>query len=202
MWNFLKPHREQPAQRLTAGAIGDTYARILNERCTSVISHYFNNFEQLYEEGVFLRKKEKTHHAVVEHAVLQRGVVVVLAVQVLADHLDVRLLPHLLGGLHPKADVASGRGDTGLSANRGTPTPPPPPPPHPPPSRSPPPPAPAEPPQPLSHLLGDVALSELLLHHGGGGGAAPRAGGRHGARHGARHRAPSTAPRRAGRAAS
>jgi len=44
---------------------------------------------------------------VVEHPILQWGVVVVLAVQVLADHLDVGLLPHLLWGFHPEADVAS-----------------------------------------------------------------------------------------------
>lgn len=47
------------------------------------------------------------YHAVVQYAVWQRGAAGVLAVQVLADHLNVRLLTHLLGRLHAEADVAS-----------------------------------------------------------------------------------------------
>lgn len=47
------------------------------------------------------------YHAVVQDAVWQRGAAGVLAVQVLADHLNVRLLTHLLGRLHAEADVAS-----------------------------------------------------------------------------------------------
>lgn len=47
------------------------------------------------------------YHAVVQHAVRQRGAAGVLAVEVLADHLDVRLLTHLLGRLHAETDVAS-----------------------------------------------------------------------------------------------
>lgn len=47
------------------------------------------------------------YHAVVQHAVWQRCSAGVLAVQVLADHLNMRLLTHLLGRLHAKADVAS-----------------------------------------------------------------------------------------------
>lgn len=47
------------------------------------------------------------YHAVVQHAIRQRGAAGVLAVQVLADHLNVSLLTHLLGRLHAEADVAS-----------------------------------------------------------------------------------------------
>lgn len=47
------------------------------------------------------------YHAVVQHAVSQRGAAGVLAVEVLADHLNVSLLTHLLGRLHAEADVAS-----------------------------------------------------------------------------------------------
>ena len=48
-----------------------------------------------------------SYHAVVQHSIGQRGVFGVLAVQILTDHLDVGLLPHLLGRFDPKADVAS-----------------------------------------------------------------------------------------------
>lgn len=47
------------------------------------------------------------YHAVVQHAVRQRRAAGVLAVQVLADHLNVRLLTHLLSRLHAETDVAS-----------------------------------------------------------------------------------------------
>ena len=42
-------------------------------------------------------KGSRSYHPVVQHPVQQRGVVVVLAVQVLTHNLDVCLLPHLLG---------------------------------------------------------------------------------------------------------
>lgn len=48
-----------------------------------------------------------SYHAVVQHSIGQWSVFGVLAVQILTDHLDVSLLTHLLGRLHPKADVAS-----------------------------------------------------------------------------------------------
>lgn len=54
------------------------------------------------------------YHSVVKHSIQQGGVVVVLAVQVLTDNLDMCLLAHLLRGFHSKADMASAAG-----ANRG-----------------------------------------------------------------------------------
>ena len=48
-----------------------------------------------------------SYHTVVQHSIGQRSVFGVLTVQVLADHLDVGLLSHLLSRFHPKADVAS-----------------------------------------------------------------------------------------------
>lgn len=48
-----------------------------------------------------------SYHTVVQHSIRQRSVAGVLAVQILADHLNVSLLTHLLGRFHPKADVAS-----------------------------------------------------------------------------------------------
>lgn len=42
----------------------------------------------------------------VKHSIQQGGVVVVLAVQVLTDNLDMCLLAHLLRGLHSKTDMA------------------------------------------------------------------------------------------------
>lgn len=47
------------------------------------------------------------YHTVVQHSIGQWRVFGVLAVQVLADHLDVSLLTHLLSRFHPKTDVAS-----------------------------------------------------------------------------------------------
>lgn len=47
------------------------------------------------------------YHTVVQDSIRQWGVGGILAVQVLADHLDMSLLPHLLSRFHPKADVAS-----------------------------------------------------------------------------------------------
>lgn len=52
------------------------------------------------------------YHAVVQDAIRQWCAAGVLAVQVLADHLNVRLLTHLLGRLHAEADVASVEIDT------------------------------------------------------------------------------------------
>lgn len=46
----------------------------------------------------------------VQHSILQWSMVVVLTVQVLADHLDVSLLTHLFWRLHAKTDVASRMG--------------------------------------------------------------------------------------------
>jgi hypothetical protein len=46
----------------------------------------------------------------VKHSIQQGGVVVVLAVQVLTDNLDMCLLAHLLRGLHSKTDMASAVG--------------------------------------------------------------------------------------------
>lgn len=43
----------------------------------------------------------------VQHAILQRRVMVVLTIQVFADHLNVSLLTHLFWGFHAKTDVAS-----------------------------------------------------------------------------------------------
>lgn len=53
----------------------------------------------------------RSYHTVVQDTIGQRAVLGVLAVQVLADHLDVGLLTHLLCRLHPKADVASANRD-------------------------------------------------------------------------------------------
>lgn len=50
-----------------------------------------------------------SYHAVIQYSMGQWGVFGVLAVQILADHLDVGLLPHLLSRFHPKADVASAK---------------------------------------------------------------------------------------------
>lgn len=50
----------------------------------------------------------------VKHSIQQGGMVVVLAVQVLTDNLDMCLLAHLLRGLHSKTDMASAVG-----TNRG-----------------------------------------------------------------------------------
>lgn len=46
----------------------------------------------------------------VKHSIQQGGMVVVLAVQVLTDNLDMCLLAHLLRGLHSKTDMASAVG--------------------------------------------------------------------------------------------
>lgn len=48
-----------------------------------------------------------SYHMVVQDPVGQGGMRGVLAVQILTDHLNVSLLPHLLSRFHPKADVAS-----------------------------------------------------------------------------------------------
>lgn len=48
-----------------------------------------------------------SYHTVIQHSIGQRSVFGVLTVQILADHLDVGLLSHLLSRFHPKADVAS-----------------------------------------------------------------------------------------------
>ena len=58
--------------------------------------------------------RDGPYHPMVEHSIQQRGMVVVLAVQVLTDNLDMCLLAHLLGGLHSETDVASAVG-----TNRG-----------------------------------------------------------------------------------
>lgn len=47
----------------------------------------------------------------VKYAVLQRGVMVVLTIQVFANHLDVSLLAHLFWRFHAKTDVASRMGN-------------------------------------------------------------------------------------------
>lgn len=47
------------------------------------------------------------HHAVVQDSILQRCVAGVLAVEVLADHLNMSLLSHLLCWFHAKTDVTS-----------------------------------------------------------------------------------------------
>jgi len=62
-------------------------------------SHFCKHKQQLL---VFL-----SYHTVVQHSIGQRSAFGVLAVQILADYLDVGLLPHLLGRFDPKADVAS-----------------------------------------------------------------------------------------------
>ncbi len=49
------------------------------------------------------------HHAVVQDSVLQRCVAGVLAVKVLADHLNMSLLSHLLCWLQAKTDVTSNK---------------------------------------------------------------------------------------------
>lgn len=47
----------------------------------------------------------------VQHSILQRRVMVVLTIQVLADHLNVSLLTHLFWRFHAKTDVASRTGN-------------------------------------------------------------------------------------------
>lgn len=48
-----------------------------------------------------------SYHTVVQHSIGQWSVFGVLAVEIFTDHLDVGLLPHLLGRFHAEADVAS-----------------------------------------------------------------------------------------------
>lgn len=58
-----------------------------------LVSHEFH--QPVKTHGAM--KGSRSYHPVVQHPVQQRGVVVVLAVQVLTHNLDVCLLPHLLG---------------------------------------------------------------------------------------------------------
>lgn len=53
------------------------------------------------------KQNEGSHHAMVQHSILQRRVMVVLTIQILADHLNVSLLAHLFWRFHAKTDVAS-----------------------------------------------------------------------------------------------
>lgn len=52
-----------------------------------------------------------SHHAMVKYSILQWRVVVVLTIQVFANHLYVSLLTHLFWRFHAKTDVASRRGN-------------------------------------------------------------------------------------------
>lgn len=66
------------------------------------------------------RKGKGAYHPMVKHPIQQGSMVVVLAVQVLTHNLDVRLLAHLLGGLHSKTDVASGMEKGAITSKQAT----------------------------------------------------------------------------------
>lgn len=56
---------------------------------------------------VWKKTQAGSHHSMVEYSILQRRVMIVLTVQVFANHLNVSLLTHLFWRFHAKTDVAS-----------------------------------------------------------------------------------------------